>query len=256
LLVLSTFSSLLPLVSEQTVLAALDWTTNDIQIRSTRLPNAPPVSFQRIVNAERRALKGFRSNSDDVELSYTYRLLSFVDRYLSSDEERMCDCGGVHANVDRKFGTFRIDDRNGTTLTSIPLTELFGEDPILSALLKDKLVLTALSQSPATLAPTSIAGLASSLDGRVIQTGDCDYRFDASLIQRFTIYDFKDGLAAVRISLPYNTEACRGTIAQIGLWLPVPVRLLPGLKAAKSQSAGFLMVDLPRLARGRSTVME
>ncbi len=168
----------------------------------------------------------------------------------------MCYCGGVHANVDRKFETFRIDDSNGTTLIAIPLSEIFGEGPILSALLKDKLVSAALSQAPVTTVPTSLAGLTRLLDGRVVQTGDCDYRFDADLLQRFAVYDFRNGLVAVRISLRYNTESCRGTIAQIGLWLPVPTPLLPGLKAAKSQSAGFLMVDLPRLARGRSTVMD
>ena len=53
---------------------------------------------------------------------------------------------------------------------------------------------------------------------------------------------------AVRIGLSHGVEACRGTLTQLGLLLPVPPSLAAALKAADAGSTGYVMRDIRKIA--------
>jgi hypothetical protein len=173
-------------------------------------------------------------------------------RYLSLLEQRACYCGGAHANVSKDFRAYRIDNTHGPTLTGIYLREIFGEGVIFEALRNDKVVKAALVESQKG-APTNLDGLLQALNGQSVDTGSCRYMFDEDLLNRFAFFDVQGDRVAVRISLPYDTESCRGSTAQIGIWLPVPAELRNDLFAAKKRTAGFVMADAERVSKGRQT---
>ncbi len=69
----------------------------------------------------------------------------------------------------------------------------------------------------------------------------CEYQFNTDMLSRFSFYQIQDDKVAVRLGLSYGSEPCRGTLTQIGLWLPIPEVLRAALEGANRRQEGFLM---------------
>jgi hypothetical protein len=135
----------------------------------------------------------------------------------------------------------------------VPLNRLFPEEFILAALKADKLVSTALKELQAP-PPPNLSTLVAALKFQPVKVGDCSYTFGENFLTHFALYDVNADKVAVRIGLSHDAEVCRGQLTQIGILLPIPETLKADLAAAKAKAAGFLMIDYPKLTKGRETV--
>ena len=216
----------------------IDWSTGNLQV--FRAGDAHPVLDLR--EAAAADWKQISKDSDYRSLtsSYAYRLLSVVGPVLSIEEEDYCDCGGAHPIAGKMFRAIDLNRSSAAKPVAAKLTDLFSAPAISAALREDRVVKSVL---PPGAPPQSLDALLNAVNSKSAAVGECSYFFPDDLLQHFAIYDLKADRAAVRVSLSHAVEICRGSMIQLGLWLPVPDRLWPPLKAAKSGSDGLLMVN-------------
>jgi hypothetical protein len=230
---------------------SLDWKTTDIEVRSKGSP-APVLSFRNTARVSwDRIAKDAAGQSISGEM--TYRVLSFVGPLLSVETATYCDCGGAHPIARKSFDAIDLTASTGRKHQLASLNKLFPEAALLAALKADKLVSKALQETQAP-PPANLSALVAALKFQPLQVGDCNYTFGENFLSHFAIYDTTANGVAVRIGLSHDAEVCRGQLTQIGLLLPVPETLKADLSAAKAKTAGFLMIDSPRLAKEKETV--
>ena len=180
------------------------------------------------------------------EEEYRYRVLSFVGGILALGEHHYWYCpDAAHPGVYQGFHaidlsrTEREAARGNTTSEGLglgaKLTDLFPEQEVIDALMADKLVrrrLGAGARRPAT---------ADELVGMLEGSSECEYAFEADMLNRWAIHHVDGDRVAVRIGLSHGCEAARGMITQIGILLKIPERLRASIAAAASGREGFLM---------------
>jgi hypothetical protein len=229
---------------------SLSWKTTDIRVTPAG-SSAPAISFHRFAQAEwdnlARDAAG-QSLSGDT----TYRVLSFAGPYLSVEVGQFCECGGAHPTAHRQFQAIDLRGTRPEAAKLLVLTELFPEGAILAALKADKVVAAALKEADAP-PPQNLSAMVDALKYQLVQVGDCGYSFSENLLSEFALYDVRADKVAVRISLSHAGEVCRGQMTQVGIELPTPEALKPLLLEAKAKSSGFLMIDLPKLVKGKQT---
>ena len=126
---------------------------------------------------------------------------------------------------------------------AIQLTDLFSEQDILQALLKDAIIKRAMSlakQSKQIKQPTNLGELLAVLEGN-LGVKNCPFDFADDYLTRFAFHHVENDKVAVRLSLSSGNTACKGEKAQLGLLLPIPASLKESLTLADSNKQGFLM---------------
>ncbi len=188
------------------------------------------------------------------------KLAAQVGKYLSVDQlDTGYVPGAAHDWSTRYLQTINLD-----TGKPVALTDLFPEKAIFSALMNDPVIKQALAservkerlngKSPASLTELkqAVAGWVSP-DGRFSLDGLGDH---------FTFHHLKGEQVAVRLSLPYGVEAYRGTMSQLGLYLPIPAGLETELKRAAAtedgtgRKAGMLWSEAEQKFGNRETYFE
>ena len=154
-------------------------------------------------------------------------MLSVVGPYVSYQTDYYFE-GGAHPSYGTFFETYNIESD-----TSIALQDLFNEEDLLKALLKDTFIQKYLMSD---VKPDSIESLFEHFEG------DCDYDFSLDNLTRFSFHHIKDDKVAVRIGISYGCEVMRGNFAQIGIYLPITKKLKKLLKKASKKKT--LMKDL------------
>ena len=126
---------------------------------------------------------------------------------------------------------------------AVLLTDLFAEQDILQALLKDAVINRALSlakESKQIKQPTNLTELMTLLEGN-LGVNNCPFSFSDDYLTRFAFHHLENDKVAVRLSLTPGNQACHGQKAQLGLLLPIPPSLKESLALADSNKQGFLM---------------
>lgn len=154
----------------------------------------------------------------------TGALLSVVGDVVSYYTSEYGDCGGAHPFAYTGFGTLDLK-----TLKPAPLNSLFDDAQINAALDADAFVkkVRAKEQEVAE---------------------DCELMVNPPETKHtsFAFHHIKGDKVAVRMGLSHSYEVCRGTFAQVGLYLTPTAALMKQLKEA--QAAGLLMNTLlPKL---------
>lgn len=232
----------------------IEWTTADIRISRQDKPAETLLSLRSMAAAEWNKMSA-ETAEQNLEMQVTYRLLSVVGPYLSYEEANYCDCGGAHPTEVKRFRTIDLGKIKPDGPMPVSLTDLFLEKDIFAALASDKLVQSALRQTR-TPKPRALAELLDAIDYRTGRVGDCGYLFSRELLQSFAFYDIREGKIAVRISLPYEAEVCRGQMTQLGILLPIPEKLRGYLGAAQRKTGGLLMEDTAKLPKDAQSVVE
>ncbi|MCB1325695.1 MAG: hypothetical protein H7A21_13780 [Spirochaetales bacterium] len=181
-------------------------------------------------------------------------LLSLVGPYLSYQNFRAGFCFQAHPYETNEF---QVLDLSGDRPRSVSLTEIFPEQAIFEALHADTIVQRSLRQIQAEPI-RNLDELMATLErwnSEGPPESTCAYRFDPDMLEHFAFHHLDGDRVAVRIGLPYGCEVMRGTITQLGLYLPVPDNLRAALQAADSRSPGMLMQDISEISDGRAACL-
>jgi hypothetical protein len=208
------------------------WTTKDIQVR----PESDPTTL--LYSARRAFQKDFGGihSSPGYVLQYA-RIVSLVG-YLMTVEtytEGFSE-GAAHPFSHSRYTTIDMQHPHRTT----SLTDYFKPNDIYKALLRDKIVQTHLrGDTPASTLDALIQQLAE----HNVDSQSCEHGFESDLLTRFAFYDVRGDKVAVRLGLSNAYGVCRGSLAQLGIWLPIPDSLKQNLSGTAFQDVGFLMKE-------------
>ncbi len=200
----------------------VEWTDANLSAYRTTDPAHP------IFDARQDAETTWKKLSRDPKvgsLGYTFRLLSVVGPVLSYEESENCACGGAHPSA---FTRFHAVDLN--TGRPVKIDTLFAPNEIFRALAADRIVRKAL---PPGAHPQTLPALLKALEFQSVTIDDCSYLFTNDILDSFAFYDIAGPRVAVRLSLPHAVETCRGSMTQLGIWLPIPKALEVPLKQAR-----------------------
>jgi hypothetical protein len=161
----------------------------------------------------------YRDSMDCMEWTESGKLLSIVGTVVTFEWSMYAYCGGAHGWADTKFIAIDLS-RGGKAVTP---ADLFGK----------KTVQTALERSPEWKQSRN--------EGGVYQ---CVLLHEDNTIGGpFAFHRLDDNAVAVRIGVgEHLSEACRGTLVEVELYLPVPDKLAADLRRADEE--GTLMEDL------------
>ena len=129
----------------------------------------------------------------------------------------------------------------GTRYTAVDLDQwgrpatldwVFGQRPVLRALLGERLIRRAL----AARRPRSFSDLFTKLDG------GCKTHMSRQLLSQFAFYQVKQGMAWVRVGLSHGCPSHAGTFTTFTLRLPLPARL--SRRVRRARKARLLMRNL------------
>ena len=155
--------------------------------------------------------------------------------------------GAMHDWANTTFTT--VDMESGKPLA---LTDVFAKPALYQALMKDRLVQQALGGAK----PANFDALVDALDGKMAP--DERYQFSRKMFQNFTFDHLEGNQVAVRLAIPYGTQAYRGTLTQLGLLLPMSglngVVSATDLHRAADRTAGILWSDAGKI--GHETKIE
>ncbi|SMC28192.1 hypothetical protein SAMN02745857_03152 [Andreprevotia lacus DSM 23236] len=167
--------------------------------------------------------------SDECESENSRQLKSAVGPVVSFMAVGNGYCkGAAHPWASQSFEAY--DSRTGKLL---PITALFDEATVLTALKQDKLVRKALAGQNVT----SLKELAEKANG------ECEFTL-YGIGTSYAFHHIKDGKVAVRFGLSHGCEAMRGNFTQLGVYLPIPPQLKPWLDSAEKR--GLLMNKLDK----------
>ncbi len=214
--------------------STIQWTTQNLTISSGK---ATLFDAKKIWNEDLAKMRTLAADKIDSQEEVT--LLSVVGPVVSYKDATYCDCGGAHPSANTALVTMNTQKPG----KACALTDFFSEGTLLTALLKDKLVQTALTENHET-PPVTLKDLLKLLP--TLNSPDKDYEFTAYMLGNFAFHHIEGDKVAVRIGLPYSTEASRGNLTQLGLLLPIPETLKAMLSAAASKQNGFLMQNAPK----------
>jgi hypothetical protein len=173
------------------------------------------------VNSATKLTKTLFTDVDKEDEISHYEVASLVGPLFSVAESLYWE-GGAHPGHLARLVTVNLDSGKSPVL----LTDLFPEEQIVGALLKDKVVRKALGGKR----PTTVAQLVEMADG------GCDMSFN-QLNESYAFHHIKGGNVAIRIGLPHGCEVMRGNYTELGLYLPKPAALAGFLgQAAKRKT--------------------
>lgn len=245
------------------------WSAGDISARP--LESLTGVMFS-VKSLAQRDFEAFREASKDPEsgktehclYDRTFTLLSVVGPIISLRDNNSTTCdqaahpGGETrytaidlskaGNVGYKELEMEVDLSNPGKI--VKLTDIFGEAEILSALLADPLVREALSRSGSR--PQTLSKLIEEFAGGANVTDKHCYSVSEDMLTRFAFHHIENGKVAVRLGLS-GAGPCREFLTEIGILLPIPPSLRTALAQAEAGKEGFLMKDLKKISRNRTT---
>lgn len=236
LLGVSLLLNLLNLCLSPVSLAASPWRG---QVGNHRLEISP----QGIVQThptQRNLLPLLKSMGDEemaCEAERQVKLKSWVGTLVSFEQADQWNCvATAHPGAYSQVLTYNL-----ATQKPLQLTAIFADQQVLKALLADKLVKKHL--------PAKLPRFASSqaLINHLAQTGtgECAYTFAEDSLSHFYIHHLKGNQAAVRIGLSHGCEAARGSLTEIGIYLPVPQAWQKSMQQAAKGQAGFVASNNP-----------
>ena len=148
-----------------------------------------------------------------------YEIASLVGPVLSVSESLYWE-GGAHPGHLARLLTVNLD----TGQSPVRLTDLFPEEQIVAALLKDKIVKKSLGKQQ----PKCISEIIQSADG------GCEISF-YDINESYAFHHTKGDNIAIRIGLPHGCEVMRGNYTELGIYLPKPPQLAGFLEQADKQ---------------------
>lgn len=162
--------------------------------------------------------KNLEGQEDRADYQVTGALISVVGDVISYYVSEYGDCGGAHPFAYTGFGTLDLK-----TLKPVALNSLFDDAQIKAALDADPFVKKVRAQE---------------------MSDDCSLMVESPDAKRtsFAFHHLKDDKVAVRVGLSHKYEVCRGSFAQVGVYLKPSDALMKQLKEA--QAAGLLMDKL------------
>ncbi|HEX5727523.1 MAG TPA: hypothetical protein VFX98_18770 [Longimicrobiaceae bacterium] len=232
---------------------AVRWTERDLT--AARAAGGAPVLSLRTVENEAWAEMSSDSVQPALHYAAEYRVLSLVGRVLSVSSRHDCNCGGAHPISWSGFHAYDLARGTREKPHPIEITELFPAADVRAALVVDPVVRRMLAASGAGT-PRTLEHLVTTLQESTVEVAGCTYTAGPDFLASFALHHLEGGRAAVRFSLPYRHEVCRGRMIQLGVLIPVPPRLRAELEAAGARRAGFLMQDAQRISGGRATTLE
>lgn len=165
-----------------------------------------------------------REEQHRADYQVTGALISVVGDVISYYVSEYGDCGGAHPFAYTGFGSLDLK-----TLKAVALNSLFDDAQINAALDADAFVKKVRAQE---------------------MSDDCSLMVESPDAKRtsFAFHHIKGDKVAVRVGLSHKYEVCRGSFAQVGVYLKPTATLMKQLKEA--QAAGLLMDKLlPKLPK-------
>ena len=231
----------------------IQWTSADLLARRAKSPAQTVFSAKYLAEND---WKNIQEDGKEREYNRSFKLLSVVGSIISYEDSEYCDCGGAHPSMIDHFKASDLAKPGGVgeteTRQAARLNELFPEADLLKALLADSLIRKAVQASKKP-EPRTLAKLMETILFQEIESGDCGYSSKEDQLTRFAFHHLEGGQVAVRLSLSYAYEICRGRMIDIGILLPIPAALKTPLTLAASGKAGFLMKDQKRIALDKAT---
>ncbi len=199
-----------------------------------------------------RELAGDRSGS----MERTYSVLSAVGQWLSVEEGAYCDCGGAHPSESRRVLAFDLSRSTTNAGEPARLNQIFPDKYIMTTMLKNPLVRSALEEA-GTSPPDTLQALLDILNMRTVDVGECSFQFRRSLLSSFAFERLDGNSVTIKLALPAASEVCRGQTTDIELLLPLqdtlfdPKALYNLLSVAQTGDNGLLMPRASAIANGR-----
>ncbi|MDH5630043.1 MAG: hypothetical protein OEY96_07795 [Gammaproteobacteria bacterium] len=166
------------------------------------------------------------------ETFFQGRVISIVGNYVSVEKQGGGYCmGAAHPYQYKTFETIDI-----TTGKKVSLKDIFDENEIFEALMKDGVIQNTLKGK----VPNNLKDLFSMADG------GCDYAIYDFMLGSFAFHHLNGSRVAVRIGVGHGCEVNRGAFTQLGMYLKIPESLMPALKSAEAQD--LLMNKMGRLS--------
>jgi len=230
----------------------INWTSKNLQAKSTS--NQPVFDARRlasdrwtVLNKEAEAAGKDRPPAPAGDLGHSvtidYTLVSVVGSVMTVSNEEYCECGGAHPSDSIEFQAIDLKKSAAGKVTYASLADYFPPASIYSALMADKVVQTVLGDAARPKDLTALVGALSNSMYTYPKDG-CSFAFGENPLTNFAFYDYREGKAAVRISLACLVEVCRDDHIQLGIELPVPEGpLRKALSEAKVRKQGFLMKE-------------
>lgn len=165
-----------------------------------------------------------------------------------TDVEEYCT-GMAHPGNSHAYET-----TNSKTGKHVELTDIFKNEDIYSALMKDKVVQKALNEE--NIHPKNFEELKEAFHNGVRTPEDAKGRMidgvlNDDVFSNFAFHHVTGDKIATRILLDPVSEAGRNEMNQLGILLPIPDELKSAFRAADTGKRGFLMEDY--VARGKRT---
>lgn len=166
-----------------------------------------------------------------------YSVLSVVGPWISYEESNSGYTGGAHPYAHTSYTLQDVTKDKGT----FSLFDVFPEKEVLQALKADTFVRKHIGDQEAFDAAKTVNDMLQSLE----PGDDCvGFHYGLDSVKRSVVFHHVEGnKVAVRISFPYDNEACRGNKFVVGLLLNIPASLKPALDRAAKRTEGFLMKD-------------
>jgi len=167
----------------------------------------------------------YKNSGDHYAEKLNYHMLSVVGPYISFKHDYYYE-GGAHPAYGIEFKNYNME-----TESEISLLDIFEEIDILNALLNDKFIQQFLSKND----PKSLDELFHHLYFE-------DLNFGKHMLKHFSFHHIKDNKVAIRIGVSHGNEMARGTFAEVGIYLPIPVELKDAFTKAVNEKT--LMKDM------------
>jgi hypothetical protein len=250
--------------------ALIRWTNKDLYVeqngKSSRLwgPLAEK-GYQQFVTAQRddEEVRSAQPNCDYVRC---FKVLSVVGSLLSFQDGYYGYCGGAHPEANTRFTTIDVVKQGDIDYTTrkdeeffdidfakqgrvVRLTDYFGEQDILKALLADPVMKKAIAELGTHPLPRTLADLPTLFEREFygLGYGNAGFELRPDFLTRFAFHHVEGDKVAVRIGLPPHFGFNKTQHRELGIVLPIPESLRGALALADGRRQGFLMKD----SRGR-----
>jgi hypothetical protein len=228
---------------------AVDWGVDRLDV--TR-DGKPVLSFGAVAARDWTTVRE-NAPGQELTLEQTYTVLAEVGPWLSVQEGSFCECGGAHPSAMQRFRAYDLRESQPDHGALADLSKIFARDIVLTALLHNELVASAL-KATGVESPRTLPDLLRELESKTITVGDCSFFFDNTLLSSFAFDRIEGPNVAVRLALSSAAEVCGGALTQIEVLMPVPDALRAQFDAAKGgMGGGLLMEKAESVTAGRTT---
>lgn len=245
------------------------WSAADISARPVESLTGVLFSVKSLAQKDFEAFREASKDSQSGKIEHclydrTFTVLSVVGPIISLRDNNSTTCdqaahpGGETrytaidlsraGNVGYKELEMEVDLANPGKI--VKLTDIFDEADILRALLADPLVKEALNRSGSR--PQTLGKLIEEFSGGASVTDKHCYSVSEDMLTRFAFHHIENGKVAVRLGLS-GAGPCREFLTEIGILLPIPPSLKTALAQAEAGREGFLMKDLKKISRDKTT---